>query len=59
MSYHPYQFHHLPKNTNLFMTVVDDQFEKGKVQMFKKGGLNFLEKGFFVNIITADVWEMQ
>ena len=23
------------------------------------GGLNFLDKGFFVNIITADVWEMQ
>ena len=42
------------------MNVLDDQFEKEKMQMFeKKGGLNFLDKGVFVNIITADVWEMQ
>ena len=43
------------------MNVLNDQFEKEKMQMFeeRKGGLNFLEKGFFVNIITADVWEMQ
>ena len=43
------------------MNVLNDQFEKEKMQMFeeKKGGLDFLEKGFFGNIIPADVWEMQ
>ena len=49
------------QNTNLLVNVLNDQFEKEKMQMFeeRKGGLNFLEKGVFVNIITADVWEMQ
>ena len=34
-------------------------WERKDEDVWKKGGLNFLDKGVFVNIITADVWEMQ
>ena len=45
----------------MLVNVLNDQFEKEKMQIFEEEKKKWFEllRRVFVNIITADVWEMQ